>query len=611
MTEPQLAPPRRYAPYDRAGGFDRALGHPARRDLPFFAARLRELDAAEAFPAEAVRRLDALDLPAHYVPARHGGALHSYEDLLQLVRVVARRDLTVAIAHTKTYLGAVSTWVGGSADQAAELGARVASGAVVSWGLTERAHGSDLLSGELTATPVDGGYRLDGEKWLINNATRSDLVCVLARTSPAGGTRGYSLLLADKSQLEEGSYTCLPAARTHGIRGADISGIAFDGAVVPASALIGEEGEGIETVLRSLQITRTICAALSLGAGDRALRIATEFGLEHRLYGKRLIDLPQAHRALTEAYADLLAMEAVTLVASRGVHTLTEEMSVSSAAVKYLVPTTADELISAMGQFLGARSFLSEEFAHGLFPKLERDHRIVGIFDGNTLVNLNALINQFAALARGYRAGRTDTEGLAAAAALDADIPAFDPARLVLTSRTGNSVAASLPRSLVELRELTAAGEAPESLLAVAEHLLRISDTTHEQMAAHRPSPREVPAAAFDLAHRYTLCSAAAACVQVWLRNRNTVTAGTTATAGLWRDGLWLEACLSRLAERLTSGTLPEDGTDGSAVLDRLMPLLVDQYESGEMFSLLPFPLAESETGTATGPAGSPAQEAS
>ncbi|MFI7338858.1 acyl-CoA dehydrogenase family protein [Streptomyces sp. NPDC050085] len=609
MTKPQLAPPRRYAPYDRAGGFDRSLGHPARRDLPFFAARLRELDAAEAFPTDAVARLDALGLPAHYVPARHGGALDSYEDLLQLVRVVARRDLTVAIAHTKTYLGAVSTWVGGSDDQARELGKRIADGAVVSWGLTERAHGSDLLSGELTATPAEetqdaaGGYRLDGEKWLINNATRSDLVCVLARTSPTGGTRGYSLLLADKSQLAKGSYTCLPAAKTHGIRGADISGIAFDGAVVPASALIGAEGEGIETVLRSLQITRTICAALSLGAGDRALRIATQFGLEHRLYGKRLIDLPQAHRALTEAYADLLAVEAVTLVAARGVHTLTEEMSVSSAAVKYLVPTTVDELISAMGQFLGARSFLSEEFAHGLFAKLERDHRIVGIFDGNTLVNLNALINQFAALARGYRAGRTDAEGLAAAATLDAPTPAFDPARLLLTSRTGNSVAASLPQSLVELRELAASGDAPQSLLAVAERLLHISDTTHERMAAHRPSPRDVPAAAFDLAHRYTLCSAAAACLQVWLRNRATVAADTPATAGLWRDGLWVEAALTRLADRLTPGTLPEDGTDGSAVLDRLMPHLVDQYESGEMFSLLPFPLAEA--------ADSPAQEAS
>ncbi|GAA2943461.1 acyl-CoA dehydrogenase [Streptomyces enissocaesilis] len=602
MTKPQLVPdrPTRYAPYDLAGGFDQDLGDPHRPDLPFFAGRLRELDALEAFPEDAVRLLDARELPAHYVPARHGGALRSYEDLLQLVRVVARRDLTVAIAHTKTYLGAVSTWVGGTAAQARALGERVAAGAVVSWGLTEREHGSDLLSGGLTATATGDGYRLDGEKWLINNATRSHLVCVLARTAPEGGTRGYSLLLVDKAELAPGTYTCLPAARTHGIRGADISGIAFSDARVPAGALIGEEGQGIEIVLRSLQITRTICAALSLGAADRALRIATEFGLEHELYGKRLIDLPQAHRTLTEAYADLLAMEAVTLVAGRGAHALTEEMSVTSSAVKYLVPSTVDELVSSMGQFLGARSFLSEEYAHGAFAKLERDHRIVGIFDGNSLVNLNALINQFGVLARGYRAERTDPEGLAVAATLSTPVPDFDPTRLDLTSRTGNSVTAALPQSVAELRGLAAGGEVPETLLALAEDVLEITDETHRQMASHRPTPRDVPAPAFSLAHRYTLCTAAAACLQVWLRNRDRVARDTAAVAGLWQDGLWLEACLSRLLERLAPGVLPAAAGDGrpaadsTAVLDRLMPLLLDQYRTGEMFSLLSFPLAVS-----------------
>ncbi|MFC9861766.1 MULTISPECIES: acyl-CoA dehydrogenase family protein [unclassified Streptomyces] len=625
MTKPQLVPdgPARYASYDLAGRFDQDLGDPHRRDLPFFAGRLRELDALEAFPEDAVRLLDERGLPAYYVPVRHGGELRSYEDLLQLVRVVARRDLTVAIAHTKTYLGAVSTWVGGTEEQARALGERVSAGAVVSWGLTERDHGSDLLSGGLSATPGPDGYRLDGEKWLINNATRSHLVCVLARTAPEGGTRGYSLLLADKTALAPDTYSTLPAARTHGIRGADISGIAFHGAGVPAGALIGAEGQGIEIVLRSLQITRTICAALSLGAADRALRIAAGFGLEHELYGKRLIDLPQAHRGLTEAYADLLAMEAVTLVAGRGVHALTEEMSVTSSAVKYLVPSTVDELVSSMGQFLGARSFLSEEFAHGAFAKLERDHRIVGIFDGNTLVNLNALINQFGSLARGYRAGRTDAEGLATAATLTAPLPDFDPARLVLTSRTGNSLAASLPAGVAELRRLAADGEVSPALLALAEDLLETTDETHRRMAAHRPTPRDVPAGAFSLAHRYTLCTAAAACVQVWLRNRDTVARDTPAVDALWQDGLWLEACLSRLVSRLAPGVLPTAATGGAqddggengygdggatngdgdgakadltadptAVLDRLMPPLLDQHRTGQMFSLLPFPLA-------------------
>lgn len=98
-----------------------------------------------------------------------------------------------------------------------------------------------------------------------------------------------------------------------------------------------------------------------------------------------------------------------------------------------------------------------------------------------------------------------------------------------------------------------------------------------------------MPADAFDLAHRYTLCAAAAACVQIFLHNR------AARTEGAWRDGLWLEACLARLAARLAPGRLPAEGTgDEEAVLDDLLPHLLDQHTGGRMFSLLPFPLAPS-----------------
>lgn len=88
------------------------------------------------------------------------------------MRAVARRDLTVAVAHGKTFLGAVSVWVGGTRRQAEELAGLVMDGAAVSWGLTERDHGSDLMAGETVARPDTDGYLVSGEKWLINNASR-------------------------------------------------------------------------------------------------------------------------------------------------------------------------------------------------------------------------------------------------------------------------------------------------------------------------------------------------------------------------------------------------------------------------------------------------------
>jgi hypothetical protein len=469
----------------------------------------------------------------------------------------------------------------------------VLGGGVVSWALTERAHGSDLLAGEVTAVPADGGYRVTGEKWLINNATRSDVVCLLARTDPAGGPRGFSLLLMDKRRLGPDGYRCLPKVRTHGVRGADISGIGFDGAAAGAGDLLGAPGGGVETVLKGLQLTRTLVAALSLGAADRALRLCTGFALGHALYGRRLVDLPHAARTLTTAYTDLLIAEVLSLVATRAIHALPGELSVLSAVVKYHVPTSVDALIANLGQTMGARAFLATDDAHGLFQKVERDHRIVGIFDGNTLVNLNAVINHFPVLARMFAEGRADETAVAAAADVAQPPPEFAPDRLGLLSRTGCSLLQGLPAAVAALPAGT-----PPAVADAARRLCAAAADVHARMAAHRPTARAVPAAAFDLAREYALCVTGAACVRFWLHNRERA-GGEERTAGLWDGALWLEACLTRVLGGLRPGPPGEDGEDGGdggdggAVYDRLLPELLAQYRGGFLFSPLPCRLPE------------------
>ncbi|MZG18896.1 acyl-CoA dehydrogenase, partial [Streptomyces sp. SID5914] len=222
----------------------RLLGELTAPGEPFSGERLAALDEREAFPADACRALDDFGLPRYYVPAEHGGALDDFGVVTRLLRAVSRVDLTVAAAHGKTYLGAVATWIAGDPRRAARLGRRIREGAVVSCALTERHHGSDLLAGEVAAERVDGdgGWRLTGEKWLINNITRADLVTVLARTSPEGGPRGFSLFLVDKERLAPGALSPLPKVPTYGIRGADISGLAFHDAMLPDDALIGAPG---------------------------------------------------------------------------------------------------------------------------------------------------------------------------------------------------------------------------------------------------------------------------------------------------------------------------------------------------------------------------------
>ena len=157
------------------------LGDPRRDDSRISFAESLRLDETEAFPQSAIAALDAFGLQRFYVPSAYGGALHDLDVLTALVRCVARRDLTAAIAHAKTFLGAGPIWISGSTAQKQQLGAAINDGAKVALGLTEEAHGGDLFATETSAEPTPAGYVIRGKKWLINNATRGDAITEIGR----------------------------------------------------------------------------------------------------------------------------------------------------------------------------------------------------------------------------------------------------------------------------------------------------------------------------------------------------------------------------------------------------------------------------------------------
>ncbi|MGI5321192.1 acyl-CoA dehydrogenase family protein [Actinomadura nitritigenes] len=569
-ARPATGPAREPAPVAGPAGELEALLD-ARPDV-FSAERSGELDRAEELPADACALLDAFGLPAYYVPAEAGGRLDDHELLFHLLRTVAVRDLTVAVAHGKTYLGAIPVWVAGDPGQARRLGARITDGARVSWALTEPGHGADLLAGEVSARPADGGYRLDGVKWPINNATAGSHLCVLARTDEAGGPRGHSFFLVDKAELPAGSHRPLPKARTHGIRGADISGIAFEGARVPASALVGREGGGAETALLGLQLTRTVCASLSAGAAEHALRLAVRFAGERVIQDRPLIERPNVRAVLARAAGALAAVEAAGIVGARAVHGLTGEMSVISAVVKALAPTLTDRMLGDLAELLGSRAFLTREYASGAFQKLQRDHRVVGIFDGSTVVARNALINQFPRLVRGHAAGSRDVAGLAVTARAGTPPGELDWARLSLVSRTGCSVVQGLRPALDAAAKgaVTKGGAALEGAEPLVGGVLAAVDAVHGRMAAIRPSARP-DIEAFEVAADYELCFAAASCLHLWAAG---------AADGSADGALWLRAALRHLLEGLGRAPDPDPADD-----ERIAGLLARAVAEGRPLS--------------------------
>lgn len=399
---------------------------------PFSIAETLRLDEAEAFPEDACERLNHWGLNAFYVPEHLGGQLNSFKVLFELLRLISRRDLTMAIGHGKTYLGAVAVWVAGNSAQQAALAKLILDYGIVSLGLTEKDHGSDLAANELQYT--DG--QLMGEKWLINNATRGDALTLFAKTSNDNTARNYSLLFIPKKILDPAAFYYLAKIKTHGIRGADMSGIGFRQAQIDSSHFIGNAGSGLEITLKSLQISRTLCASLSLGAGDTALRIALDFAHHRHLYGLNLTQMTHVKEVLQGAFLDLLTCEALALFGLRCLHFCPELMSLYSSVIKYYIPITIEAVFERLTGILGARSYLREAHDLGLFQKMLRDQRLISLFDGSTIVNLQNIAHQINFIVKKAQYAPQSAEQFIAFTdifCIDKAVPPFNPSQLSLS----------------------------------------------------------------------------------------------------------------------------------------------------------------------------------
>jgi alkylation response protein AidB-like acyl-CoA dehydrogenase len=433
----------------------------------------------------------------------------------------------MATTHGATYGAASPVWIGGSRAQQERTAAIIGRGGSMALGYTERRHGADLLAMETTATPVAGGYRLTGEKWLTSNARRAAAVVVFARTHPAGGPRGFSFFLMEKDRVDPASWMVRPRVRTHGIRGAEIAGVAFFDCLLPHDALVGAPGSGLEIALKSLQITRTMATAGAIGGAETALRIAIASGA------------PLDDDRLADAFADLLVAECVALTAARSLHAAPEQASITSAIAKYLVPSMVTALVERIADALGWRACVRDGRA-GLFQKLRRDLPIVSLFDGSAPVNLQAIALQLGQLAAPAARGQTLADAwpiLETICRVDALLPPFSPGRLDLTNRGRNVILDALAGVVG-----AGGGNIGSSGRAICRALDEFRELVRSCVDSRGVSGRS--AELFELSDAYATLHAAACCLAVWRCNRDRL-------GGFFARGEWLVRGVDCLLDRL------------------------------------------------------------
>ncbi|MFE5812834.1 acyl-CoA dehydrogenase family protein [Streptomyces sp. NPDC056479] len=567
--------------------------HDPNSRMPF--TQILDHDVRGEYPYQFVALLRRWGLHLHCLPDTDGGMAGNVETGIGLMRLVARRDPSTAVALALNSLGFMPAWILGTPEQNSALVADMKRGSSVSWGLSERAHGSDLVANEVLAEKTEGGWLLTGEKWPIGNATVADKMVVFARTGKRPGPAAYSLFVLDKWRAEPGTVDDLPFEDLYGTRALDLSGVRMERAYVPDSAMIGREGQGLEIALKTSQTARVVLLHLALSAADTSLRLALDFAERRVLLGDRISDVPYTRRQLAEAFADLMVADAMVLGAARALQAAPEQISVWSSVVKYQVPTLLQKTLSQLTVVLGARTFLRDHPHYGMHQKMVRDILITDIADGNTVVNLRNLGHQLAGLLE--KATEADdsareraVERAATLFGMDRELPVYEPVKQELFSRAGDDAVLAAPDGLRRLRALAETAEGTEAdrlrcAADLAEELVGRTASLRERATALKTALGKDYAQSpelFELAKEYCLVHAAAACVLTYVHSRDAMDTPLPSASLL----------LLQL-ERVRRQLFPHEPVTSQAVVDEVMEVLRHFHQDNRLFSYWQFPLAK------------------
>lgn len=241
-------------------------------------------------------RVGLLGLP---FPEELGGGEQPYEVYLQVLEELGARWAAVAVAVSVHSLSCFPLANFGSREQQESLLPAMLSGELIgAYSLSESQAGSDASALRCRAERDGEDFRVTGTKSWITHGGVADVYNVFCRTGE--GSRGISCLLVDRDTdgLEFGA----PEEKM-GLNGVPTTSATYDGARVPSSRLIGEEGDGLKIAFSALDSGRLGIAAVATGIAQRALDDAVAYAKERETFGRRIID----HQGLGFLLADMAA----------------------------------------------------------------------------------------------------------------------------------------------------------------------------------------------------------------------------------------------------------------------------------------------------------------
>lgn len=240
--------------------------------------------------------------------------------------------------------------------------------------MTEPGAGSDLQGVRTTAVRDGDHYIINGSKTFITNGQHADIVIVVAKTNPAAGAKGTSLIL-----VEAGTPGFTKGRNLHkvGMKAQDTSELFFQDVRVPVSQCLGEENKGFVYLMQELPQERLGIAVNGLAMTEGALKLTIDYVKERKAFGKPVADFQNTQFKLAEMHAKVLQARAF-VDRCLELHMQKKLDVPTAAAAKYLVTDLQNEVIDECVQLHGGYGYMWE------YPiaRMWADARVQRIYGG-------------------------------------------------------------------------------------------------------------------------------------------------------------------------------------------------------------------------------------
>ena len=279
-----------------------------------------KVEEASAYPEEFVKALTEAGWLAALIPAEYGGGGLGLTEASVILEEINRSGANSGACHAQMYIMGTLLRHGSDAQKKMYL-PRIASGEMrlQSFAVTEPASGTDTTKIRTAAVRKGDRYVVNGQKVFISRVQHSDLMLLLARTTPLGEvkkkTEGLSVFLLDLNGAEQRGMTLRPIRN---MVNHETNEVFFDNFAIPADSLIGEQGKGFRYILDGMNAERILIAAECIGDGywftERSTRYAGERVVFDRPIGQNQgIQFPIARAYANVRAADLMRYEAARL----------------------------------------------------------------------------------------------------------------------------------------------------------------------------------------------------------------------------------------------------------------------------------------------------------